>query len=68
MRTATETDNSILKIVMLSHHFHFHYLKVRGQCIVSVHKIAQPMTFEETINSCHYVQLILTLYFNSLTQ
>jgi hypothetical protein len=45
-----------------------HVLEVTVWCGVSECKITQQMFFKETINSYHYIQLILTPFFTELTQ
>jgi hypothetical protein len=44
-----------------------HSEKVGGWCAVSLQRITGPLFFYETMNSEHYVNDILNLFFNPLT-
>ena len=56
------------KILHAVHDVPLHDLKVTVWCAVSECKIIKQMFFKETINSYHYIQLILTPFFTELTQ
>ena len=56
------------KILHAVYNVPLHDLKVTVWCAVTECKIINQMFFKETINSYHYIQLILTLFFRELTQ
>ena len=56
------------KILHAVHNVPLHVLKVTVWCAVSECKIIKQIFFTETINSYHYIQLILSPFFRELTQ
>ena len=56
------------KLLHAVHDVPLHVLKGTILCAVSECEIINQMFFKETINSYHYIQLILTPFFREVTQ